>query len=204
VTARPHLVALLLGPWLGAGCASADRGGGPERAAATYLDALARGDHAAARGVSIAEVRTSTFAPAVLPAGALEGARWEVALRDGRVLWLVEEQPGQWRVDDRLRLTLDAREPLGAARVFLRAALQRDLALVRRFLPEAERVRLADDSRLHAHLEALRGRLEQAQAGLARAVVAATDGDLAQIPYDTRRVLRLVREQGQWRVLDLE
>jgi hypothetical protein len=202
VTTRPHLVALLLGPWLASGCASAARVG-PELAVATYLDALARGDHAAARDASVAEVRTSTAAPLVLPAGALEGAQWHVVLRDGRVLWLVEEQPGQWRVDDRLRLALDTREPLGAARAFLVAALQHDLVLVRRFLPEAERLRLADDGRLHAHLEALRGRLEQAQAGLAGAV-AATEGDRAQIPYDTRRVLRLVREQGQWRVLDLE
>jgi hypothetical protein len=203
VTPHRRLFALLLGPWLGWGCASAERVG-PQQAVAGYLDALARGDHAAARAASIAEVRTSTAAPRALSAGALEGAQWHVVLRDGRVLWLVQEQPGQWRVDDRLRLTLDTREPLGAARAFLAAALQRDLALVRRFLPEAERLRLADDGRLHAHLEALRGRLAQARAGLASAVAAATDGDRAQIPYDGRRVLRLVREQGQWRVLDLE
>lgn len=200
MTTRPAVALLLcLG---GAGCAAVERAG-PEQIAASYLGALGRGDHAAARGLSIAAVRTSST-PLALPPGASEGARWRLVLRDGRELWLVEEQPGQWRVDDRARLALDTREPLGAARTFLAAALGGDLALVRRFLPEAERARLSDDGRLAAHLDGVRGRLEQARAGLDAGVVAVVEGEHAQIPYAAHRVLRLVREQGQWRVLDLE
>lgn len=176
---------------------------GPEQAAAAYLGALARGDHAAARGWSVEPVRSSTEAWTPPPAE-LRGAHWRLVLGDGRELWLVEERPGQWRVDDRLRLGLDTREPLGAARAFLAAALSQDLPRVRAFLPEQEQSALADDGRLRAHLEALRARLERAAAGIARDVAAAIDGDRAQIPYGDRRVLRLLRERGGWRVLDLE
>lgn len=184
---------------------------GPRATARAYLDALAAGDVARAHALSTHAVRTSTPAAALagLPPAERyhdEGATWTLSLAGDRRLTLVREEDGAWYVDDDALHARGAEDPRGAAVAFLDAALAGDVGRARPFLPEGDALRFADDQVLRAHLEAQRGRLERARSALGDAArrAAVVDGERAQIPYDGRRAVRLVREQGRWRVLDVE
>ena len=188
------------------GCAHAE---GPEDAARRYLDALARGDVAAAHALSAQAVRTSTPASALAPltgAGAPAVEAWTASLDGGRRLVVRREADGAWRVEDDAVAAADPRDPRAAAAAFLEAAIAADLPRVRRYLPEAERARFADDAALQQRLAALRSRLIAAHGALGdparRGVL--VEGDRAQIPYGDHAALSLVREDGQWRVIDVE
>lgn len=205
----PRAAALLLACGAGA-CAHPT---GPREAARAYLEALAAGDMAAAHALTAQAVRTSTPASAlaVLPRDARPGDEdgvWTLVLADDRRLTLVREADGAWRVDDDALWARSVEDPRGAITSFFEAVAAGDLARVRAFLPEGGGAsgRLASDEALTAHLAAQRDRLERARVALGDVArrTPIVEGDHAQLPYDGRRAIRLVREAGRWRVLDVE
>lgn len=203
------LRALVVGLAALAGCAHEVE---PPAVARAYLEALARGDVARAHALSIREVRTTTPAAALstLPGStgldALSAAAWTIELAGGRRLTVTREQDGAWYVDDDAVRARSLTDPRGAAMAFLEAALVADPRRTRAFLPDAESPRFADDAVLRAYLTTQHARLERVRVALGDAArrTAHVEGDQAQIPYDGRRALRLVRERGVWRVMDLE
>jgi len=181
----------------------------PESVAQSYLLALDRGDVAAAYALSSEDVRSATVAGAfsamALPktAPTTPAKKITLELADGRTLVLVRESEA-WRVRDEALTARLASDPRGAARAFLEAALAGDVARVRAFLPE-DHAKDGTDI-LAGRLVEDRERYARAAHGLAaitdRAVV--IEGDFASIPYDPRRTIRMIRQKGRWRVLDVE
>lgn len=129
----------------------------------------------------------------------------ELQLASGRRVRLIREE-GQWRIDEGGIDRLFDRDPLAALSAFVRAVDRDRLERVREAIPRADRARFADDAALRAHLSALSERIAAMRAalpGLGPGAVSA-DGDRAEVRWGEARVARLVREDGRWRILDLE
>ena len=153
-----------------------------------------------ARGVSPADHR----ALGRLAKGRLE-LRAEVELADGERLALVREPDG-WRF---ARDPLDVypqRAPDEALRSFVRAVEHKRWEVVLRFIPDRYRNTITADS--------LKERWEGAGAAELAAELAAVKahldepielaGDEARLPVGERKQVKLVREEGLWKVETLE
>src|SRR5262245_10384097 len=153
-----------------------------------------------ARSLGPAEQR----AAARLRDGKIE-LRAEVELADGERLALVEERDG-WRI---ARDPLDfypQRAPDEALRSFLRAVERQRWDVVLRFIPQRFRNTITSDT-LKQRWEGpqaaeLRAQLTVVRAHLDEPMELA--GDEARLPVGERKQVKLVREEGLWKVETLE
>jgi hypothetical protein len=131
--------------------------------------------------------------------------RAEIELADGERLELVQEPDG-WRfARDPLDL-YPQRAPDEALRSFLRAVERKRWDVVLRFIPQRFRATITADS--------LKDRWDGQGAGELKAQLAAVKahldepmeltGDEARLPVGERKQVKLIREEGVWRVETLE
>jgi hypothetical protein len=131
--------------------------------------------------------------------------RAEVELADGERLALVQE-PGGWRFAKDPLDVYPQRAPDEALRSFVRAVERKRWDVVLRFIPQKFRAAITADT--------LKERWEGAQAAELAAQLAAVKahldepmelaGDEARLPVGERKQVKLVREDGLWRVETLE
>lgn len=115
-----------------------------------------------------------------------------VATPTGLDFHLVQED-GQWRISRGYPGSLRSATPEEALRSFILAVEQEDLQGALQLLSRTTRLRLQSQLtyRLKTIKEALKGGIE-------------ASSDRAQLRYDARRRVRLVKEKGQWRIQDLD
>jgi hypothetical protein len=206
-------VAVAIGLAVLAGCAET-----PRSALSDYRAALAQRDAKAIWERSSA-ARRAEVSPEDLAAvlGAPETAalvaelaepqveKAELILASGRKVVLVREA-GRWRIAEGGADRLVAATPVGAVLGFFAAVAANDLPAIRSRIPNAAAARFTDDAALVAHLERIKPRIEAAKNELAPlgAKQAWIEGDRAEIAYGSSKAVRLVREDGRWRIVDLE
>ena len=196
----------------------------PEEPAATmasFGSALARGDlQAAYQLTSVAfqhRMPYEAFAAALNAAGAEPAALGQrlvaeagaVAPRVAVTLELGEEVPlvlegGRWRIDGPVYEPWGQATPRAAVRTFIRALDARRYDIVLRLVPDRYRAGLSVD-RLRAFWEGDHREEHQALLGRVRAAAGGPlteTGDEARLSVAPDRVVRLVREAGQWKIED--
>ena len=207
------LVALAL-----AGCVH-QTSAGPDQTLRAFADAVHEGRTDAAYALMSTDYRKShdrdAFARSLGPAAQRAAARLrdgkialraEVELADGERLGLVEEAEG-WRF---ARDPLDfypQRAPDEALRSFLRAVERKRWEVLLRFIPQRYRATITADS-LRARWGEGAGAVElQQQLAQVRAHLdepLELTGDEARLPVAERKQVKLVREEGVWKVETLE
>lgn len=198
-------------------------GPSPERALDAYGRALERRDADAVvehARPSLGELRTPEALarflsknPATVDrvAAAARSSARSVELRatvvtaTGAVFELVRTDGGAWRVADGPLPLPRLDTPEHALQTFFFAA-RGHLELLRETMPADDRARFASDAALARHLYASGDRIAAARAALEpiRPGMACVEGDVARIPWGGGRAVLLVREDGGWRVDDLE
>ena len=196
----------------------------PEEPAATMASfgaALAHGDLRAAYQLTSAAFQRrmpyEAFAAGLAAAGAEPAALGQrlvaeagaVAPRVALTLELGEEVPlvlegGRWRIDGPVYEAWGQATPRAAVRTFIRALEAHRYDIVLRLVPDRYRAGLSAD-RLRAFWEG--EHKDEHQALLARVRSAAQGpltetGDEARLSVAPDRVVRLVREAGQWKIED--
>ncbi len=131
--------------------------------------------------------------------------RAEVELADGERLALVQEADG-WRFSRDPLDIYPQRAPDEALRSFVRAVERKRWDVVLRFIPQRFRATITADS-LKDRWEGegaaeLKGELVAVKAHLDEPMELA--GDEARLPVGERKQVKLVREEGVWRVETLE
>jgi hypothetical protein len=198
----------------------------PEEPAATMASfgaALARGDLGAAYQLtSVAfqrRVPYEAFTSGLAAAGAEPAALGQrlvaeagaVAPRVAVTLELGEEVPlvlegGRWRIDGPVYEAWGQATPRAAVRTFVRALDAGRYDIVLRLIPDRYRAGLSSD-RLRAFWEGDHRQEHQALLARVRAALPGPlteTGDEARLLMTPDRVVRLVREAGQWRIEDLD
>ena len=96
--------------------------------------------------------------------------------------------------------------PEGAVQTFFLAVEAGRFDVVRTVMPASFQARFERDDALAEHLRKLEPRIVAARAALStlKALSAQVEGDEARLPYADGRAIVLVREEGAWKVLDLE
>lgn len=216
---RWFVVVAVLGVALGAlsGCRTP-----PEKTVEAYLDAVARGRVDAAYALLSTDYKRThdraAFSRAVSPAdqkAAQRRARGgrvtyeaEVTLDDGARVSLVFED-GAWRL---ARDPLDVYpqgSPVEALRAFIRAVDNRRWDVVLRFVPSRYRASITID-KIRAQWEtsteraAMAAQLAEIRRHLEEPFEIAAGGDEARLPLGERKAVRLVREDGVWKIEALE
>ncbi len=193
----------------------------PSATMASFGAALTRGDlRAAYQLTSVAFQRRmpyEAFAAALTVAGTEPAALGQrlvaeagsIAPRVAVTLELGEEVPlvlegGRWRIDGPVYEAWGQATPRAAIRTFIRALDAHRYDIVLRLVPDRYRAGLSAD-RLRAFWEG--EHREEHQALLARVRAGAQGpitetGDEARLSVAPDRVVRLVREAGQWRIED--
>ena len=179
----------------------------------SYTAALRAGDEEAVRSRSDARTR-SLWATGPLQedweglAAALDREvreieeRARLRLDGGRVVELVREA-GRWHVADGGLRVGRADTPQAALATFMAAYDAGELDVVRTLIPRRFLSAYATDHTLQQHLARMAPRIEAARPALG-VPRPAVDGEYARIPYGRGRAVELVREDGGWRLLDLE
>lgn len=194
---------------------------GPEDTLEAYRRAVEAGDWAAVHRLSDRATRTAVGpealaaeatrdpeGPAALARGLAPGApreaTHEVVLADGRRIVLVQEDGG-WRVARGGFALARTDTPEATLETLWWAVDRARWDVLRQLLPNAEAGRLTTDAALAAHVESVRPRLEAARQALSAEVPPARiEGDTATIVYGEHRSVRFRREDGRWRILDVE
>jgi hypothetical protein len=215
---RPAALGLVLALGL---TACAHRPEEPAVTMASFGAALARGDLRAAYQLTSAEFQRRTpyaaFAAALTAAGAEAAALGQrlvveagaVAPRVAVTLELGEEVPlvlegGRWRIDGPVYEAWGQATPRAAVQTFVRALDAHRYDIVLRLVPDRYRAGLSADG-VRAFWEGEHS--GEHQALLARVRAAARGpltetGDEARLEVAPDRVVRLVREAGQWKIED--
>jgi len=115
-----------------------------------------------------------------------------VATPTGLDFHLIQED-GKWRISRGYPGTLRSATPEEALRSFILAVEQEDLQGALQLLSRPTRLRLEAElaQRIKNIKEALKGGID-------------VSTDRAQLRYDLRRRVRMVKEKGQWRIQDLD
>jgi hypothetical protein len=131
--------------------------------------------------------------------------RATVVTESGAEFELVRAEDGAWRVVDGPLPLPRLDTPEHALQTFFFAA-RGHLELLRQTMPADDRARFASDAELGRHLYASSDRIAAARAALEplRPGMACVEGDVARIAWGDGRSVVLVREDGGWRVADLE
>jgi hypothetical protein len=113
---------------------------------------------------------------------------------------------GRWRITKGGIQPARFDTPEHALETFFRAAEAKRLVDVRRAMPARHRTALTEDEKLHAHLSSSAERIERARRLIGtlspgRAVI---QGDRADLAYGTGLSVTFEREEGEWRIVDLE
>lgn len=189
---------------------------GPEPVLEDFRAAIARGDPDSARALSElspereAALRSAMADPRWLAdaqdrlAGPLGVKLYaEITTPRGERLRLAQTNAG-WRIVDVDLLLEDT--PERALATFFAAFEARDWPALRPLIPGESQGALSEESQLAAHLLALVERVRRAQAGLEAGPrsPAVITGDRAHLDYGPGRSVRFLRENGRWRILDLE
>lgn len=116
----------------------------------------------------------------------------EVAYGDGESASLVLER-GQWRIAGGVAEAYGLRSPQQALRSLRRALERRSYDALMRILARRSRSQIDDEVR--RLVDALRD---------AENLEVVVDGDRARIEYEPGHVIELQREDGEWRVVDLD
>jgi hypothetical protein len=208
---------------LGTGCGGATAAQSPDDVVAAFARALRTGRATDAWALMSADYRRrvseAEFARhlAENPAEAREAAdalarpdgratqRAELTLADGDRVVLVRDD-GDWRIATNLADFYDQSTPRAALRSFVRAMERERYDVVLRFVPDADREGMTEARMREAF--SVEGRDETAR--LLAALRAGLDapveevGDHATLRYgeDGRRVARLRREDGLWKIED--
>jgi len=206
--------ALALGLLVGGqACASAELDGRVD----AYRQALARRDAGALLELSSPELaeqldadklahfldeNPATVARAWAETGTVAAVRAVVEFESGARLRF-ERQGGRWRVQEGPLVLPRLDTPAAALRTFLFAS-RGYLGLLRSTLPAEARARFASDAALARHLTDIRPAIEALERALPEDPHFRVDGDHATLDLGGGRALRLGREEGLWRVLDLE
>lgn len=201
----------ILGLALLCGCGAGPRVEGPSGTVRAYAAALSRADADAAwalldedarRGRAAAEHAAlmaqnadelATQAEALERAAGTEAveARARVPLRSGETIVLVLED-GQWRIDGGVLDAAGLGTPLDAVAAFRRALMRRDLDGVERVLSRQTRAEWEEEVR----------RLVESTADLDDLEVE-IQGNRARVRTTGGGSIELVRESGEWRVVDV-
>lgn len=193
------------------GCGEGPRSAGPTPVLARYAGALTRGDAQAAWALLDEEARLGRTEAAhtrlmdtngtelraegqALRRAAAEGigARARVRLASGETVVLVLEEDG-WRIDGGVLDAVGLGSPREAVAAFRRALMRRDLRGIERTLSRQTRAEWEDEVR----------RLVESTEDEADLEVE-LQGDQARVHTTGGGVVELVRESGQWRIVDIE
>jgi hypothetical protein len=213
--------ALLIALHLGFGCAH--RPEGPGTTVASFGAALARGDLRGAYQLTSAEFQRRTpfdaFAAAFAAGGSEPAAlgqrlvaeapaippRVEVTLALGERVPLVLEW-GRWRIDGPVYEAWGQGTPRAALRTFVRALDARRYDVVLRLVPDRYRAGLtAEELRGFwegAHKDEHRALLERIRAAAGGPLTESGDEARLSVPPDGE--VKLVREAGIWKIVDLD
>jgi hypothetical protein len=209
VTRRSSLLALSVALL---GCGASPTVQGPSGTIRAYAGALSRGDTSLAWGLLDEDARRGRTEPehAALMArnadelaehgraleraagsDALE-ARARVPLESGESVVLVLED-GQWRIDGGVLDAAGLGTPLDAVAAFRRALMRRDLQGVERVLSRQARAEWEDEVRRIVESTADPDDLE-----------VEVEGNRARVRTTGGGSIELVRESGEWRVVDVQ
>lgn len=206
VLALSVLALLLLG-----GCGSDSRARGPSSTIRSYAGALSRGDarsawalldedarrgrteeqHAALLERNAAELRDQGQALARAATSDAVSAHARIPLRSGETVVLVLED-GEWRIDGGVLDAAGLATPLDAVATFRRALMRRDLAGIERVLSRQTRAEWEEELR----------RVVEATEDTADLEVE-VQGNHARVRTTGGGTIELVRESGEWRVVDV-
>jgi hypothetical protein len=208
---------------LSPGCGGATAAQTPEAVVSAYARALRAGRPADAWALMSADYRRrvsqAEFARhlAENPAEAREAAdalaradgpasqRADVRLADGDSVTLVRDA-GDWRIATNLADFYDQSTPRAALRSFVRAMERERYDMVLRFVPDADREGMTEARMRAAFSEEGRDETSRLLTALRAALDAPLEevGDHATLRYgeDGRRVARLRREDGLWKIED--
>jgi hypothetical protein len=195
-----------------AGCGAGAGVPGPSATLRAYGDALSRGDAASAWSLLDDDVREGRSEPRhaeLMTANSAElaelgqalgqaasgdgvGARARVALESGETVVLVLED-GAWRIDGGVLDAAGLGTPLDAVASFRRALMRRDLAGIERVLARQTRAEWEDEVR----------RLVDSTADPEDLTVE-VQGNRARVRITGGGWIELVRESGEWRVVDVD
>jgi hypothetical protein len=221
---RPSLTSAFASLWVAAslaGCAA--KAAGPGDTLAAFGAALERKDFDAAYALTSnayrARVPLAAFRASLDEGGAdtqalgrelrtevaQRPARVEVEVEPGRAVGLVEEGGG-WRVDGPSIEPWSQRTPRVALRSFVRALELRRYDVVLRLAPTQRRAALTVEG-LRAYWEGERKAdndqlLAQLRAALGAPIV--ETGEEARMPYGERAEVHFTREDGLWKIEDLD
>ncbi len=128
----------------------------------------------------------------------------ELTFEDGRKLRLVKETEG-WKVAEGGIFSPRFHTPEATLRTFFFAATGH-LGLLRKVIPEEYVQKYQSDSQLGRHLYSLKARIALAEQELGAIVEgqAEVEEDSAWLRYGDGKMVTFVRQQGRWRVIDLE
>lgn len=201
---------LLMG-LLSAGCGGGTPVEGPSRVILDYAGALSAGDagrawelldedarrgrteeqHAELMTENGAELREQGAALERAARGDTVEAQARVALASGETLVLVLED-GRWRIDGGVLDAAGLRTPLDAVAAFRRALMRRDLPGIERVLSRQTRAEWEEEVRRVVESTADRDDLE-----------VEVQGNRARVRTTGGGSIELVRESGEWRVVDV-
>ncbi|MCK6549239.1 hypothetical protein L6R52_25575 [Myxococcota bacterium] len=163
------------------------------------LDAAALGRELALDPAALGEARARVDRPIV---GAQTIAR--VSLAGGAIVVLVLERDGVWRVADGGLAPAAQDTPERALATFFRAVEARAIPLVRRVIPRAAAGAWADDAALATHLDEQAERIARARRGVDARTRAMITADRAELAWGDGQRVTFVREEGVWKIVDLE
>ena len=208
VAHRPALLVVLV---LGVGCGGGGRTQGPSPVIEQYAGALARGDgraawelldedarrgrtveqHAALMVANAAELREQGRSLSRAAGSDAVSAHARVVLQSGEMLVLVLED-GAWRIDGGVLDAAGLATPMDAVAALRRALMRRDLPGIERVLSRQTRAEWEEEVR--------------------RVVESTEDGDDLEVEIQGNHArvrttgggsIELVRESGEWRVVDI-
>ena len=194
-----------------AGCGSGARAVGPTRVIERYAGALTRGDaesawvlldedarrgrsrdeHRALMEANASELRGQGAALARAARSDAVSARARLELRSGETVVLVLEDDG-WRIDGGVFDAAGLGTPLDAVAAFRRALMRRDRPGVERTLSRQTRAEWEEEVRRVVESTSDRDDLE-----------VEIQGDRARVRTTGGGTIELVRESGEWRVMDV-
>ena len=129
--------------------------------------------------------------------------RGTIELASGHVVHLIFED-GRWKVRaggipfDRFD------SPQAALNAFFRAYRDGRLEVLRQLIPSNYASRYLDDAQLEAHLERIRSRVVAAENRLPKVPKAKEKGETAEITYGDGFKVSFIKEDGSWKISDLE